>query len=115
MYMVRLGSRLLHRAILGNRTDGQEELNPDVGSPAGAGRAWTRGLLTNLLNPKVGAFYVAVLPQFIPTGTSPLLMGTLLALIHDGLALVWFTALIAAAATMRKPLRRPTEQGPSTG
>ncbi len=108
VYMVWLGVRLLRQAIRGDGADAQEAVSAGVGTPAGAGRAWTRGLLTNLLNPKVGAFYVAVLPQFIPTGTSPLLMGALLALIHDGLGLVWFSALIAAAATMRKVLHHPT-------
>ncbi len=108
VYMVWLGVRLLHQAIRGDHADAQQEVRAGEGTPAGAAaRAWTRGLLTNLLNPKVGAFYVAVLPQFIPTGTSPLLMGALLALIHDGLGLAWFTALIAAAATMRKVLHRP--------
>jgi threonine/homoserine/homoserine lactone efflux protein len=108
LYMVWLGVRMLHQAIRGTRIDAQEAVEPGIAAPPGVGRAWTRGLLTNLLNPKVGAFYVAVLPQFIPTGTSALLMGSLLALIHDALALLWFTALIATAATMRNALRRPT-------
>jgi threonine/homoserine/homoserine lactone efflux protein len=87
---------------------------PDAASsgPAadGAWSAWRRGLLTNLLNPKVGAFYVAVIPQFLPAGVSPLVMGVLLALVHDVLGLVWFGALIAAASTMRRLLRRRRAQ-----
>jgi threonine/homoserine/homoserine lactone efflux protein len=31
--------------------------------------------MTNLLNPKIGAFYVAVLPQFIPAH-APHLLGS---------------------------------------
>jgi threonine/homoserine/homoserine lactone efflux protein len=108
VYMIWLGFRLLRQAIRGERAGEPGTVSVGSASPAGAGRAWTRGLLTNLLNPKVGAFYVAVLPQFIPTGASPLLMGALLALIHDGLGLAWFTALIATATTMRKVLRYPT-------
>ena len=46
-------------------------------------RSYRRGVLTNLLNPKVGVFYVAMLPQFLPAGTPALPMGLLLAFIHD--------------------------------
>src|SRR5665647_3155590 len=62
--------------------------------PATAWGSWRRGLLTNLLNPKIGAFYVAVLHQFIPTGTSHLAVGLLLALVHDVDGMLWFTAII---------------------
>lgn len=108
VYLAWLGARLLYKAIRGT-TDGSDVAAEPAaaGTRVGVGRAWRRGVLTNLLNPKVGAFYVAVLPQFIPAGTSPLLMGSLLALIHDGLTLLWFALLIAAAATMRKALQRP--------
>jgi threonine/homoserine/homoserine lactone efflux protein len=65
-----------------------------------------RGLLTNLLNPKVGAFYVAVLPQFIPAGASPLLVGVLLALVHDLEGILWFSAIILGAGALRGYLAR---------
>src|SRR6185437_11970143 len=37
------------------------------GIPPRGRSAFARGALTNLLNPKVGVFYVSFLPQFIPT------------------------------------------------
>lgn len=42
-------------------------------------QGWMVGAGTNLLNPKVGVFYIATIPPFLPTGTSPLLMGAVLA------------------------------------
>jgi threonine/homoserine/homoserine lactone efflux protein len=59
-------------------------------------RTWLRGATANLLNPKIGAFYLAMLPQFIPAHASHLLMGLALAGIHDAEGLIWFTALISA-------------------
>jgi threonine/homoserine/homoserine lactone efflux protein len=66
---------------------------------------WSRGVLTNLLNPKVGVFYVAMLPQFIPARSPHLLMGLALAGVHDLEGLIWFTLLIAAAHRARRWLR----------
>ncbi|WP_433374293.1 LysE family translocator [Actinoplanes sp. CA-142083] len=63
-------------------------------------------LLTNLLNPKVGAFYVAVLPQFIPDGSSPPAVGVLLALVHDLEGILWFSAIIVGAGALRRQLAR---------
>ena len=76
--------------------------------PAAEAPGWRRGLLTNLLNPKMGAFYVALLPQFIPPGVSPFAFGVLLAGIHIVLGTAWSAVLVALAHQLRAVLRRPT-------
>lgn len=68
---------------------------------------WRQGVLTNLLNPKMGAFYVAVLPQFIPAGTSHFTMGLLLASVHIVMGLAWSTVLIGFARVLHGKLRKP--------
>jgi threonine/homoserine/homoserine lactone efflux protein len=97
-YLLYLGVRLLWTAW---RERSADALAGAAGLPEGLGRAWLRGCATNLLNPKVGAFYVAVLPQFIPPHVFHLGFGVLLALVHDVEGMVWFTALILGAAWLR--------------
>ena len=72
-----------------------------------ATRALRTGLLTNLLNPKVGAFYLAVLPQFLPDGMHPMAGALLLALIHDLESLLWLSVLALLVARARGWLTRP--------
>ena len=66
-----------------------------------------RGFLTNMLNPKVGVFYVSFLPQFIPAGSNVLGWSVLLAAIHNVLGLIWYAALIMATRPLLKALRKP--------
>jgi len=95
------------------RGPGVDDLAPDPVAgpgPASVGSivaAWRRGVLTNLLNPKVGVFYVAMIPQFLPAGTSRLLMGVLLALVHDVEGMVWFSLLILLTGVARRGLSGP--------
>ena len=70
-----------------------------------------RGLLTNLLNPKVGIFYVSFLPQFIPAGVDPAHFGLLLAGIHVAEGLLWFAVLIAATVPIAGLLRDLKRRG----
>jgi len=80
----------------------------DTPAPVGSlAAAFGRGALTNLLNPKVGVFYIALIPQFIPEGVAPIGMGLLLALVHVVESVVWFTGLILAAHFARKWLSSP--------
>ena len=80
----------------------------DLPAPVGSlAAAFGRGALTNLLNPKVGVFYIALIPQFIPEGVAPIGMGLLLALVHVVESVVWFTGLILAAHFARKWLSSP--------
>jgi len=65
-----------------------------------------KGLMGNLLNPKVGIFYVSFLPQFIPQG-QPLVAWTFgLVSIHVVLGLLWAMALIGATRPLAGLLRR---------
>jgi threonine/homoserine/homoserine lactone efflux protein len=66
-----------------------------------------KGLLQNLLNPKVGVFYVSFLPQFVPSSVSPGPYTFLLAAIHGALGLAWFAILIVATRPIVGVLRRP--------
>lgn len=70
-------------------------------------RAYARGLFTNLLNPKIGVFYLSLLPQFIPADAAALPAGLLLASVHavEGLAYLGLVSLLAhrAGAWLRRP------------
>ncbi len=69
--------------------------------------AFVRGLLTNLLNPKVGVFYVTFLPQFVPAGGSVAGHSFFLAALHVLLTLAWFAILVAATVPLSGWLQRP--------
>ncbi|HDS1680225.1 TPA: LysE family translocator [Pseudomonas putida] len=80
-------------------------------APAGedgqrAANWFLKGLMGNLLNPKVGIFYVSFLPQFIPQG-QPLGAWTFgLVSIHVVLGLLWALLLIGATRPLAGLLRR---------
>jgi threonine/homoserine/homoserine lactone efflux protein len=72
---------------------------------------FARGLITNVLNPKVGVFYVSFLPQFVPAGVQAAPFIVLLAGIHVALGLAWFAGLIGATT----PLKRWLSKGAVVG
>lgn len=105
VYMVVLGVRMIGQA----RSAGTPSALPDIADKSLWSR-FVRGLLTNLLNPKIGVFYIAVLPQFLPEGVSALGAGVLLAMVHVVEALVWFTLLILGTRLLRPWLSRQSVQ-----
>lgn len=65
-----------------------------------------KGMLGNVLNPKVGVFYVSFLPQFIPQG-QPLVLWTFgLVSIHVVLGLIWSLLLMGATRSLSGVLQR---------
>jgi len=70
--------------------------------------AFARGFLTNMLNPKVGVFYVSFLPQFIPADAPVAVWTALLGVVHVVVGLLWFVCLIAATQPIAAMLRRAT-------
>ncbi|MFH8260564.1 LysE family translocator [Streptomyces roseolus] len=77
----------------------------EVGGADTLASGWRQGTLTNLLNPKVGVFYVAVLPQFIPAEAPHFASGLALTSVHVVLGMVWSTVLIASASALGTWLR----------
>ncbi|PIJ50961.1 threonine transporter RhtB [Erwinia sp. OLTSP20] len=73
----------------------------------GAGAFFIKGFLGNLLNPKVGIFYVSFLPQFIPAEASVALWSLVMAAIHDVIGLSWAAVLIFSTHYFAAQLRRP--------
>ncbi len=79
------------------------------GASAGeSGLTWLRrGFVTNILNPKIGIFYLSFLPQFVPHGYAPPGFIFLLASLHVLMGLLWFAGLIAASLPIGRLLARP--------
>ena len=102
-YLVYLGLRLLWSAVRGQV--GPATVATGVSDTFGAG--WRQGLFTNLLNPKVGAFYLAILPQVIPVDAPHLSWGLALAAVHVGEGIVWLGMVLLLAHSLRTWLERP--------
>ncbi len=73
----------------------------DAGGLDTVREAFVKGLLTDLLNPKMAVFYLTVLPLFLPSGYPPVASGALLAGVHAAVAMMWFTVVILAAQRVR--------------
>jgi threonine/homoserine/homoserine lactone efflux protein len=109
-YLIWLGARMLYAAGRGSRTDWADTDTADETArrPAKDGPRWfVRGLTTNLLNPKVGVFYVSFLPQFMPAEVNVVAFSALLAGIHAALSLAWFVLLTLATRPFARALARP--------
>lgn len=69
--------------------------------------ALSQGLISNLTNPKMAAFFPALLPQFAPEGEAPFLVLLLLGLSFSLMTLTWLTGYAFAVAKVGNVLRRP--------
>jgi threonine/homoserine/homoserine lactone efflux protein len=104
IYLGYLGIKLLIRAFASTSSNIGAQLG-EYGSRDGF--LWfKRGLLTNLLNPKVGVFYLSFLPQFIPASVPVCSFSILLALIHATEGLLWFLLLTNATELISSWLRQ---------
>ncbi|CAN5300906.1 LysE family translocator [soil metagenome] len=91
---------------------------PD-GTPASERRAavhgWRQGFLSNITNPKVLVFYLAVLPQFLPADPA-LWQMLLLGLTHAALGLGYLLVLVTGVHQARRFLtRRRVRRGLDAG
>ncbi|WP_406474943.1 LysE family translocator [Streptomyces platensis] len=119
-YLVLLGGQALwahrrsaaaatHTATPAPAPDPFETLEPDAraAAPLAPPRAFRQGLLSCLLNPKVGIFFVAVVPQFLPEGHSVLGTTLLLGAVDAVIAAGWLLLVVVCAGRLLRRLRRP--------
>jgi threonine/homoserine/homoserine lactone efflux protein len=103
-YLVYLGAQSLRSAARGQYPplDARGD-RPRTGGAALAG--WRQGFLSNITNPKVLVFYLAVLPQFLPTkaGVAELMA---FALSHAVLSLGYLLLLTLVLQQARRILER---------
>jgi threonine/homoserine/homoserine lactone efflux protein len=101
-YLCWLGVRIIQQSMNKKRLEESPEL------PSKTPLRWfSVGLFTNLLNPKVGALYISLLPQFVPEGASAGPFTLALATIHILEGAIWFFALIVATIPLSRWLVHP--------
>jgi threonine/homoserine/homoserine lactone efflux protein len=101
-YLAWLGVQSLAAA---RRGDLLAETTPGVPPPS-AGRAFRRGLASDLANVKVGLFWTALVPQFLVPGAGPLPAAAMV-LTMAFLALAGMSAFAFLAGRLRPALARP--------
>nr|WP_024968394.1 LysE family translocator [Pantoea sp. IMH] len=99
-YLCWLGLQLLIRP--------RQAFTADQARPAASHNWFLRGMLGNVLNPKIGVFYVSFLPQFIPAGHSPVIWTFLLVAIHVVTGTLWSSFLILASGYAQGVLKVPS-------
>ena len=82
--------------------------------PLTPGGAFSQGVVSDLSNPKMAAFFTSLLPQFVPPDTAGFVGLVLLGLLFSLLTLFWlvlYTLAIARIGTVlrRSPVRRALE------
>jgi len=105
-YLVFLGLQALRAALRRGGASGgervahpQARLRPPV--------ALRQGLISNLTNPKMAAFFPALLPQFAPEGDATFVVLLLLGLTFSLMTLVWLIGYAFTVAKAGDFLRQP--------
>ena len=99
-YLAWLGFNSLARAIsgAGGKSPDTRRADPDLWHCASS------GFLTNVLNPSLAAYYLVLIPQFIPRGAPFARQALTLTSIHVALAVTWHSAWAVAGSTMARVL-----------
>ncbi len=106
-YLIFLGLRSLWSAVrrsprAGSATDGRQQVPAELS----ARRAFRQGLLSNLANPKMAAFFLSLLPQFVPAGAGSLAGSLLLGCTFCLMTFVWLSGYVLVLDRVRELLLR---------
>jgi RhtB (resistance to homoserine/threonine) family protein len=102
-YLIYLGVQALRASRRGHGAD----MPVGDGPPQQTSRAYRQGLLSNLANPKIAAFFTGFLPQFIAPGVSVTVPFLLLGAIFVAMTLGWLCIYALVASKAGGLLTRP--------
>jgi threonine/homoserine/homoserine lactone efflux protein len=103
LYLIYLGLR----ALLRRRHDVSSDLSERPTRAQTSVSAFGSGLLSCALNPKVGLFFLAIVPQFVPPHSSLFTTVLTLGVIDTAVAFAWLLVIAFFAARAVGWLRRP--------
>lgn len=109
-YLMALGVQALRTLRAGAGAadaEGADGLPSPPGPAIPAARALRQGIVSCLLNPKVGIFFVAVAPQFLPEGHSVLATTLLFGVVDAVIAASWLLLVAFGADRLMAWLWRP--------
>ncbi len=107
VYLTVLGVRALHQRAKGTTATATAPTTPRA---AILGRGFRAGLLTDLLNPKVGVFFITFLPAFIPHGEPVPVVTFGLGAVFLVVSAVYYAVLLAFVERLTRWLRSPRFQ-----
>ena len=96
-YLVFVGVQALRAAARGDSLAGDDAID--------SGAAFRRGLMSDLLNVKVGLFWTALVPQFVTADSSALLPAAMVVAM-SAMAFAWLTGYAHLAARLSRTLKR---------
>jgi threonine/homoserine/homoserine lactone efflux protein len=104
-YLIWLGLQSLRAALSPTPAAGSPALqyNPLLSPPA----AFRQGVISDLGNPKMAAFFTSLLPQFAPSGEPSFASLAALGLLFSLMTLLWLVGYALAIARVGDVLRRP--------
>lgn len=110
LYLGYLGLQALRAALI------RRDAGADTPTVAGAStavdtrvlaRTFRQGFLSNITNPKVLAFYLSLLPQFVDPGRAVVPQVLILSLTHAALALLWLLVVVFVLDRLHRVMQRP--------
>ncbi len=108
IYLCHLAIRSFAAARTSWRTAADIDTAPDDAPHGGATVThFLTGLTTNVLNPKIGVFYLSVMPALFIGRPVTLWLGALLGLVHAAVGIVFLTGVSVMSGLARRRLSRP--------
>ena len=105
-YLLYLGLKMIWESRIIN----SESITARIEEKKDFRKTFNMAFLITFTNPKNGAFYVAILPVFLPEGMPAFFGGLILSTIHNLCCLIWFTMIIYGASFAKETLRKPKVQ-----